>query len=107
MTCARSMLCDVHVEPDGRQSRPLDKASRCNLEGYGGVDYDTYGAQISAALKEMPDGRCTMPPGDVPGPGWILTRGGHYVGLAKAPGNEWLKGHPVPWIAGADAATRE
>ena len=63
MTCARAMLCDVHVEPDGRLSKPVEKASRCNLEGYGGVDYDTYGKQIEAALSAMPGGRCPVPPG--------------------------------------------
>ena len=32
-TCARAMLCGIHVEPGGRPSMPLEKASRCNLEG--------------------------------------------------------------------------
>jgi hypothetical protein len=68
-TCARAMLCDVHVSPEGRPSKPLHEASRCNLEGYGGLDYDTFGAQVKAALAAMPGGRCPMPPGDVPGPG--------------------------------------
>ena len=68
-TCARAMLCDVHVTPEGKPSRTLEQASRCNLEGYGGLDYETYGAQVKAALATMPGGRCPMPPGDVPGPG--------------------------------------
>ena len=68
-TCARAMLCDIHVAPDGRMSRPLESASRCNLEGYGGLDYETFGPQVKAALAAMPGGRCPRPPGDVPGPG--------------------------------------
>ena len=84
MTCARAMLCDVHVEPDGRLSKPVEKASRCNLEGYGGVDYEAYGTQVEAALAAMPGGRCPVPPGDVPGPGPGFDAGGHYVGLERA-----------------------
>ena len=64
-TCPRVMLCDVHVAPDGRPSKPLELGSRCNLEGYGGLDYDTYGNQTRAALAAMPGGRCPYPPGDV------------------------------------------
>ena len=67
-TCPRAMLCDVHVSPDGVPSKPLEKASRCNLEGYGGLDYDKFGPQVKAALASMPEGRCPYPPLDVPGP---------------------------------------
>ena len=65
------MLCDIHVAPDGRMSKPLEQASRCNLEGYGGLDYTVYGNQTRDALKMMPGGRCPYPPGDVPGQGFL------------------------------------
>lgn len=82
-TCPRAMLCDVHVAPDGRLSRPLEKASRCNLEGYGGLDYDEFGNQTRAALAAMPGGRCPYPPGDVPGPGLIKAE------------QSWCEGSPL------------
>uniref|UniRef100_A0A7S3BTX1 Uncharacterized protein n=1 Tax=Haptolina ericina TaxID=156174 RepID=A0A7S3BTX1_9EUKA len=68
-TCARAMLCSVDATSDGRD---VGDWTRCNLEGYGGVDYDTYGPQIKATLAAMPDGRCPYPPGDVPGGGFSL-----------------------------------
>jgi len=60
------MLCDYHVGPDGHQSIPLEQASRCNLEGYGGVDQATYGSRAKAALAAMPGGRCPYPDGVTP-----------------------------------------
>ena len=68
-TCPRAMLCQVAVHPDGRPTIPLQKASRCNLEGYGGLDYQTFGNATREALDAMPGGRCPYPPGDIPGPG--------------------------------------
>ena len=37
-TCARAMLCSVDATSDGRD---VGDWTRCNLEGYGGIDYDT------------------------------------------------------------------
>ena len=77
-TCARAMLCDWNTHIEG-QPNPA-RQSRCNLEGYGGVDYEVYGNQTFAALAAMPSGRCPQPPGDVPGGGLGFDRGGHWVG---------------------------
>ena len=66
-TCPRAMLCDWNTLMDGRENGK--RISRCNLEGYGGLDYDTYGEAVKTTLAAMPDGRCPYPPLDVPGPG--------------------------------------
>ena len=66
-TCPRAMLCDWNTLPDGNDNGK--RISRCNLEGYGGVDYSTFGEQVKATLASMPGGRCPYPPLDVPGPG--------------------------------------
>lgn len=66
-TCPRTMLCDANTTPEGMD---VGKWSRCNLEGYGGVDYETYGKQIEESLAAMPGGRCPYPPGDRPGQGF-------------------------------------
>jgi len=65
-SCARAMLCDYHVREGGELSIELERASRCNLEGYGGVNYTRHGAAIKAALAAMPDGRCPYPDGVTP-----------------------------------------
>ena len=64
---------------------PLANASRCNLEGYGGVDYELYGEQIRGTLGAMPLGRCPYPPLDVPGPGPGFDAEGRWVGAGSAP----------------------
>ena len=92
--CPRAMLCDIHVSLDGEPSKPLDQAARCNLEGYGGVDYETFGEQIKSTLAQMPDGRCPYPPGDVPGPGRGFDRNDHWVGVG-AP-TEHVSVSPLP-----------
>mmetsp|Transcript_9616 Transcript_9616/g.19614 ORF Transcript_9616/g.19614 Transcript_9616/m.19614 type:complete len:81 (-) Transcript_9616:112-354(-) len=72
-SCVRSPLTvrhcgapQLHVAPNGHQTKTLEQASRCNLEGYGGLDYDTFGNTTAAALRAMPGGRCPYPTGDVP-----------------------------------------
>lgn len=80
-TCARAMLCDWNTHIDGHPNP--GRQSRCNLEGYGGVDYEVYGNQTSAALAAMPGGRCPQPPGDVPGGGLGFDREGHWVGQTQ------------------------
>lgn len=65
-TCARAMLCQYHVSEVGKPSIPLGEASRCNLEGYGGLDYEEFGPRVKAALAAMPGGRCTYPDGVTP-----------------------------------------
>ncbi|KAL1519824.1 hypothetical protein AB1Y20_023330 [Prymnesium parvum] len=77
-TCPRVMLCDADTTPDGVD---VGKWPRCNLEGYGGVDYETYGEQIKRSLAGMEGGRCPYPPGDVPGQGFAAPP--PRVGLAK------------------------
>ena len=42
------MLCDYHVREGGELSIELERASRCNLEGYGGANYPRHGAAIKA-----------------------------------------------------------
>ena len=76
-TCPRAMLCDWNIELNGRPNGR--NISRCNLEGYGGVDWETYGPEVRGMLAQMPGGRCPYPPGDRPG---ILgfDKRGHYVG---------------------------
>eukprot|EP00967_Tisochrysis_lutea_P059972 scaffold76531_cov31-Tisochrysis_lutea.AAC.2 len=64
-TCARAMLCDYHVRSDGAPSIPLESASRCNLEGYQGVDYKEFGESVKKALAAM-GGRCPYPDGVTP-----------------------------------------
>jgi hypothetical protein len=85
-TCPRAMLCDIHVDPDGRLSKPLENASRCNLEGYGGLDYKTFGVQVSEALAQYPGGRCPYPPGDRPGQGFGegFDAQGHRLGVPRS-----------------------
>ena len=67
ITCPRVMLCPRRVSSDGTIH---GHASRCNLEGYDGLDYDTFGNQTRQALAAMPEGRCPYPPGDIPGQGF-------------------------------------
>ena len=76
-TCARAMLCDWNTHLDGSAG---GRQSRCNLEGYGGVDTDTFGNRTREALAAMPGGRCPIPPGDVPGGGLGFDRVGRWVG---------------------------
>ena len=59
------------MSPEGRPSKPLHLGSRCNLEGYAGLDYDVFGNATRAALAAMPEGRCPYPPGDTPGQGFL------------------------------------
>ena len=66
-TCPRVMLCDADTLSNGID---VGKWPRCNLEGYGGVDYQEYGTQIKGSLAAMEGGRCPYPPGDVPGQGF-------------------------------------
>lgn len=79
------MLCQIAVHPDGRPTMPLEQASRCNLEGYGGLDYGSFGNQTRDALARMPGGRCPYPPGDVPGPGRGIPR----MNAKKADNEQW------------------
>lgn len=65
-TCPRAMLCDYHVRSDGTPSIPLHRASRCNLEGYAGLDYATFGDRVKQALAGMEGGRCAYPDGVTP-----------------------------------------
>ena len=46
----------MHVSVDGTPSRKPEQLSRCNLEGYGGLDYETFGPQVKAALAAMKPG---------------------------------------------------
>ena len=94
-TCARAMLCGVSVSPDGTPSMPLEKASRCNLEGYGGVDYDTF-PQVTKVLEAMPGGRCPYPPLDTPGPGPGFDSTG-----------KWVGGRGEPWSVDENVRLRE
>jgi len=66
-TCPRAMLCDWNTLMNGETNGK--RISRCNLEGYGGLDYDVYGERVKAKLASMPEGRCPTPPGDRPGQG--------------------------------------
>ena len=70
------MLCDWNTGADGSEH---GKASRCNLEGYGGLDYEKFGAAAKAALAAMPGGRCPYPTGDAPGPGRGWDAEGHRI----------------------------
>ena len=74
-TCPRQMLCDFNTRPDGIETA---KITRCNIEGYGGMD-PQFKAATQWMLSQMPGGRCPYPPGDRPG---ILgfDKRGHYVG---------------------------
>jgi hypothetical protein len=65
-TCPRVMLCDYHVSPDGAPSLPLERASRCNLEGYAGLDHASFGDRVKQALAGMEGGRCAYPDGVTP-----------------------------------------
>ena len=69
------MLCDHNVDPNGRVTREI---TRCNIEGYNGLDPKWRGA-CDAMLRGMPNGRCPYPPGDRPGMLGFNSRG-HYVG---------------------------
>ena len=75
------MLCDWNTHPDGTSNGK--RISRCNLEGYGGLDYGTFGKEVSAALAAMPEGRCPYPPLDVPGPGKGFDEEGHWRGAGR------------------------
>ena len=86
-TCPRAMLCDWNTikEPVGKENGK--RISRCNLEGYGGLDYTTFGEEVKASLASMPGGRCPYPPLDVkvgsahwPGPGF--DEEGRWIGAA-------------------------
>lgn len=79
-TCPRQMLCDHNVDPLGRVTRDI---TRCNIEGYNGMDPKFKGA-AEQMLKAMPGGRCPYPPLDVPGPGPEFDRHGHYVGTKSS-----------------------
>jgi len=78
-TCPRQMLCDHNVDASGRVTREI---TRCNIEGYNGMDARFRGA-AAAMLKTMPGGRCPYPPGTEPGPGPGFDARGHYVGLGS------------------------
>ena len=62
-TCPRQMLCDYNTGPDGRVGKPI---TRCNIEGYNGMD-PRYKGAAEKMLAKMPGGRCPYPPGDQPG----------------------------------------
>ena len=66
-TCPRAMLCDWNTVPNGETNGKA--ISRCNLEGYGGLDYEVFGDRVKEALARMPEGRCPYPPGNVSGQG--------------------------------------
>ena len=76
------MLCDWNTLMDGRENGK--RISRCNLEGYGGLDYSTFGEQVKATLGAMPDERCPYPPLDVPGPGPGFDAEGQWIGAGRA-----------------------
>ena len=78
-TCPRVMLCGWSTKPDGAA---VGNYTRCNLEGYGGLDYETFGKQTRDALAAMPGGRCPIPPSDRPGPGDGFDGAGHWIGRA-------------------------
>jgi len=69
------MLCDYNTLPDGRITKPI---TWCNIEGYNGMRSE-YLPITRAMLSKMPGGRCTYPPGDVPGM-LGFDRNGQYVG---------------------------
>ena len=69
------MLCDYNTLPDGRETKPI---TWCNIEGYNGM-HEQYLPATRHMLRHMPDGRCTYPPGDVPGMIGFNSNG-HYVG---------------------------
>ena len=77
-TCPRQMLCDWNVMPDGTEV-PKTGITRCNIEGYGGMDKKYLGA-TQHMLSQMPEGRCPYPPGDRAGQGAGFNSRGHWVG---------------------------
>lgn len=77
-TCPRQMLCDWNTLADGREVGVL---SRCNIEGYGGMDSSKYGVAAKKILAQMPGGRCPYPPGDVPGGGPGHDARGNWIGI--------------------------
>ena len=69
MTCPRQMLCNWNVGADGVQYGTLIDGTftRCNIEGYNGLDYEKFGNMTRQVLASFPEGRCPYPPGDRPG----------------------------------------
>jgi len=81
-TCPRAMLCDWNTLKEGGENGK--RISRCNLEGYGGLDYETFGGDVSHVLEGLPEKRCPYPPMDVPGPGAGFDANGHWTGRGTA-----------------------
>jgi hypothetical protein len=80
--CPRAMLCDWNTLKEGGENGK--RISRCNLEGYGGLDYETFGGDVSHVLDGLPEKRCPYPPMDVPGPGAGFDANGHWTGRGTA-----------------------